>query len=230
MSWEKRLADPDAAVREPRRAFDVAAGLSSLAREAGYDGCCARPAQPSADNPAPARHQLDVLSRWTLTQAGAASHIEDLATSIGDNNGLGKNALFDGWTDVDIDGVQVFACMLYLTRRHPESAQFWWKLAAGAGHNGAAYCLHLYHLSCGELREADFWKRQLQAADGPSADFLKVLQSSAGRNSQQSEPTQVLTRCLAEFERLADRHDADGLVCRPDRRLADRLHDLAGRH
>ncbi|MBL1093138.1 MULTISPECIES: hypothetical protein [Streptomyces] len=44
--------------------------------------------------------------------------------------------------DLDVDGAQVFACMLSLAD-HPESAQFWWQFAAGAGNRAAAYCLHL---------------------------------------------------------------------------------------
>ncbi|WP_329028287.1 hypothetical protein [Streptomyces sp. NBC_00690] len=226
MSWDKRLADPNATVREPRRAFDVAAGLSRLAQDAGYG--CASPVRPTREV-VPARDRLEVLSRWTLTQAGAAAHVKDLTTCIGDNGFGNLTFEFTRWIDLDIDGVQVFACMLYLAR-HPESAQFWWKLAAGAGHLGAAYCLYLHHLSCGELREAELWKGQLQAPDGTSENFFDVLESFAGYRMRHDRLNPVPTGCLAEFERLAERHEGDGLVYRPDRRLADRLHDLAGRH
>ncbi|MFD6750935.1 hypothetical protein ACFWDC_38360, partial [Streptomyces anthocyanicus] len=57
---------------------------------------------------------------------------------------------------LDVDGALVLAYLLHLTG-HPESAQFWWQLAAGAGHREAAYCLHLHHLALGEAREAWHW-------------------------------------------------------------------------
>jgi hypothetical protein len=61
---------------------------------------------------------------------------------------------------------------------------FWWQIAAGAEHTGAAYCLHLHHLSQGEIREAALWKRQMSAMrdrtaqqwfDGPPNDYTRDL-------------------------------------------------------
>ncbi|WP_331718919.1 hypothetical protein OHU23_40675 (plasmid) [Streptomyces virginiae] len=220
-TWEKRLAD--AAVREPRREFDVAAGLRALAQEAGY----IQPA-PEARRASRARHQLDTFARLTLRQVGAGSHVRDLTAIIGDAMAPG----FDGWTeDVDIDGVQVFASALYLAH-HPESARFWWQLAAGAGHSGAAYSLHLHHLSEGDLREAKFWKRQMNKLfdDSSSETFIEVLESFTGYTARHRDITPVPTGSLAaEVERLAEQYDDGGLICRPDNQLADRIHDLAGR-
>ena len=99
MSWDKRLADPNATVREPRRAFDVAAGLSRLAQDAGYG--CAPPVRPTREV-VPARDRLEVLSRWTLTQAGAAAHVKDLTTCIGDNGFGNLTFEFTRWIDLDI--------------------------------------------------------------------------------------------------------------------------------
>ncbi|GAB2892195.1 hypothetical protein GCM10027074_70420 [Streptomyces deserti] len=38
-------------------------------------------------------------------------------------------------------------------------------LAAGAGNATAAYCLHLFHLRRGELRDADHWAHQALTLD-----------------------------------------------------------------
>ncbi|MFF4174128.1 hypothetical protein [Streptomyces sp. NPDC001744] len=95
------------------------------------------------------------MARAAVTQAGAAVHVEELTALLGaDGDGNGDIARFEGWTKgVDIEGVQVFACMLYLAH-HPESARFWWRFAAGAGSSKAAYCLYLDHLAPGDDREA----------------------------------------------------------------------------
>ncbi|WP_434600019.1 hypothetical protein [Streptomyces sp. A5-4] len=105
-------------------------------------------------------------------------------------------------------------------------------MAAGAGHSGAAYCLHLHHLSFGEVREAYFWKRQMQKlfGDGHYEEFLKGLESFAGYTVRHRPLATVPTEGLeAEFERLAEDDDDGGLVCRPDSQLADRIHGLAVR-
>ncbi|MFI0192797.1 hypothetical protein ACH4PW_35330 [Streptomyces sp. NPDC017082] len=59
-----------------------------------------------------------------------------------------------------VDGALVFACLLHLTE-YRDSAQFWWQLAAGAGHRAAAYCLHFHHLSRGQMREARHWLHEV---------------------------------------------------------------------
>ncbi|MGW5003076.1 hypothetical protein ACWEP8_36095 [Streptomyces hydrogenans] len=226
-TWEKLFAEA-ATDRETRRPFDVGAGLRRIAAGAGYTQAPPghRPQVPSA------RRRLGVMARVAVTQAGAASHVEELAALLGDDDSV---AQFDGWTDgVDIDGVQVFACMLYLAH-HPESARFWWRFAAGAGHSGAAYCLHLDHLARGETREAHFWKRQVAALfrtpphhsfELGAEEFLKALETFTRNHTPRHVPTGSLE---AEFERLADRDEDDGLVCRPDARLANRINELAGR-
>ena len=58
-------------------------------------------------------------------------------------------------------GALVFACLLFLTGR-AEGAQFWWQYAAGSGNYTAAYCLHLFHLSLGETRDAEYWRGQAE--------------------------------------------------------------------
>ncbi|WP_331759810.1 hypothetical protein [Streptomyces anulatus] len=230
--WEKLFADADARVREPRRPFDVGAGLRRLAHDIGY--VPPTPAPPASPN---ARRRLGAMARCAVTQAGAAAHVERLTALLGPGENEDSVTEFDGWTNgVDIDGVQVFACTLYLAR-HPESARFWWRFAAGAGHNGAAYCLYLDHLGLGEEREARFWKKQVTTtlfSSGPSHDpdpeeFLKALDSLTGYFVRNPTCRAITTGHLeADVERVVDRY-TDGLVCRPDARIADHIHTLVGR-
>ncbi|MFD8609563.1 hypothetical protein [Streptomyces sp. NPDC059631] len=234
-TWTARLREADPVVREPRRPFDVGEGLRRLAADAGY----VRPA-PSRPADARARRQLDVISRWSVTEAGAADHADHLTALIGDD-GTGKPApeSFTEWTPVDVHGIHVFACILHLAD-HPESAVFWWQIAAGAEHTGAAYCLHLRHLSQGEIREAALWKRQMSAMregapqrwfDGPptgyTRDLVCAVDAFVAYCARHRNPTPIPTRRLRKrYEALADRHDEDGLVCRPDRLLPDRIQEL----
>ncbi|MEU9272460.1 hypothetical protein AB0E04_44765 [Streptomyces sp. NPDC048251] len=234
-TWRQRLADADPTHREARRSFDVGAGLRRLAEDAGYIRCV--PPEPADSD---ARLRLDLISRWTVTEAGAAEHVDQLAALIGDD-GTGEPSpdAFTEWLPVDIQGIHVFACVLHLAN-HPESAVFWWQIAAGAEHSGAAYCLHLRHLSQGEIREAAFWKRQMsilrdrcapQWFDGSSIaytrDLVGAVESFAAYSTRHRQPLSVPTlRLQQQFEALADRHDGDGLVCRPDNGLPDRIQEL----
>ncbi len=225
LAIEQLLADAGRDAHEPRRDFDVAAGLRRLARDAGYT---AAPPDPFVPPLARAHHQLIVVSRWCLTNSGAAVHIERLATELGEDADSESSAPLK---DLDVDGAQVFACMLYLAD-HPESALFWWQLAAGAGHGVAAYCLYLRHLGLGEAREAEHWRQQLQRpSDGPDDEFMSGLDRFTLYIRRHGSPTLVSTGGIeAEIERLADTGDTGGLVCRPNQQLADRLHQLAGQH
>ncbi|MEU6417310.1 hypothetical protein [Streptomyces spiralis] len=59
----------------------------------------------------------------------------------------------------DADGALHFGCLLNLAQE-PDGALWWWQFAAGAGNATAAYCLHLFHLVRGELRDSDHWAGQ----------------------------------------------------------------------
>ncbi|MFJ6493728.1 hypothetical protein [Streptomyces californicus] len=233
--WEKLFEDADTRVRETRRPFDVGAGLRRLAHDFGY----VPPTTPPRTGPS-ARHRLGAMARCAVTQAGAAAHVERLTALLGREEGESEDDAteFDGWTGgVDIDGVQVFACTLYLAH-HPESARFWWRLAAGAGHSGAAYCLYLDHLSFGEEDEARFWKDQVTSTlfdPGPTdisdpEEFVNALDAWTSYSVRNPTSRAVTTtgRLEADVERVVDRF-TDGLVCRPDARIADHIHTLAGR-
>ncbi|BDM70876.1 hypothetical protein HEK616_43630 [Streptomyces nigrescens] len=237
---ERLLAEAGGKLHVRRRAFDVGAGLRRLAEDAGY-------VPPAGDVPpvSRARQQLSVVVRWVLDQPDAAVHVERLAEAIGRKGGTedGAEEGAGGGTedctallvnegdleDLDVDGAQVFACMLSLAD-HPESAQFWWQFAAGAGNRAAAYCLHLHHLGRGEVAEAEHWIDLLQnCLDGPDDAFVQGMGLFATYVRRNCPPVRVREPGLtAEVERLATREETDDvLVCRPDRAIARRLQDCA---
>ncbi|MEU1149974.1 hypothetical protein ACFYO9_12475 [Streptomyces sp. NPDC005863] len=211
-TMETLLAQVGTELRTRRRPFDVGAGLRRLAEDAGY-------VPHSQDVPpvARARRQLTALVRATLDQAGAAIHIERLAQEIGEGGPDGNRTPLK---DLDIGGAHIFACMLHLAD-HPESAQFWWQLAAGAQNRAAAHCLHLHHLGRGESTEAAHWLDQLQHCHDDPDDATAHHPPHTTREPGIS----------AEVERLAARDDTDAvLVCRPEREIADRLQHFAQQH
>src|SRR5438270_1915172 len=79
------------------------------------------PAHSSCE-PEQARRELDLTAVLLLDAPGAATSLSRLA---------------DGHC-LEAEGAAVFACLLHLTARD-EAAQFWWRLAAGAGSHVAAY-------------------------------------------------------------------------------------------
>ncbi|MFJ5035079.1 hypothetical protein ACIQB5_45230 [Streptomyces sp. NPDC088560] len=235
-SVEERLKAAGKALHEERRSFDVSAGLRRLAREAGYTAS-ARPAprqrarrSAPADGDVPpgprAGHLLCVVARWVLNQPQAAGHVQRLAEDIGDEDTADLTVV--SVEDLDVDGAQVFACMLYLAG-HRESACFWWQLAAGAGHRTATYCLYLHHLEQGEVKEARQWRKELQQdIDGPDDEFLNVVEQFAGYVRRHCNATPV-PRLTEEVERLAAR-EPDDVLALPERELADRLQDCGNQH
>ncbi|MGK5497285.1 hypothetical protein [Streptomyces sp. URMC 125] len=237
---EERLNAAGRALREARRPFDAGAGLRRLAQDAGYlpqPRSALRHGAPGGRGTLPgprARHQLSVVTRWVLTQPQAAGHVERLAKEIGANGPTDPRAPLK---DMDVDGALVFACMLYLAG-HPESASFWWQLAAGAGYRAAAYCLHLHHLELGEPKEADHWLDQFQQLqqddDGPDEDVpmavaMAVEQFADYIHRRCPAPPALRPGLTQEVERLAIQKSDDVLVL-PERDLADRLQDCANQH
>jgi hypothetical protein len=206
----------------PRDRFDVGAALRRLATEAA--AATAKP-HPDTVRAAEAGQRLSVVCRWILNRPDAADHVDRLAQE--------PSPADEG--HVEVDGALVFACLLHLTD-HRESAQFWWQLAAGAGHRAAAYCLHLHHLSLGETREARHWLHEVTDgvldSEAPDSAFLTTLEAVATYvrrtgSSRASAPTGGLEM---EVDRLATIGAGSCIIVqRPDRRLADRLHDFTRR-
>ncbi|MEV7282440.1 hypothetical protein [Streptomyces sp. NPDC093111] len=96
-----------------------------------------------------ADRRLFPLSAHLLRQGDAAEHVAQL--------------VHEGTDD---DGAMLFASLLFLADEL-EGARFWWGFAAGAGNGVAAKCLHLYHLSRGELRDADHWALEAETRGRP---------------------------------------------------------------
>ncbi|SES32130.1 hypothetical protein SAMN04487983_104271 [Streptomyces sp. yr375] len=203
----------------PRDGFDVGRALRRLAA----DATAAAP-NPDMVRAAQAAQRLSVVCRWILNKPDAADHVDRLAQEPDDAPASEDN--------LDVDGALVFASLLYLTN-HRESAQFWWQLAAGAGHRAAAYCLHLHHLALGETREAQHWLHEVTHdvldSEGPDATFLTFLETVAqyvrkNGSSLTSPPTGGLEM---EVDRLAAHATGPCIIVRrPDQRLAELLHDF----
>ncbi|MDH6221676.1 hypothetical protein [Streptomyces pseudovenezuelae] len=201
----------------PRRGTDVAAGLRRLAADAAR-----RTPTTDVTHAAQAGQRLSVVCRWVLNEPDAAAHVAKIA------EGPDRGPMTED--ELDVDGALVFACLLHLTG-HPESAQFWWQLAAGASSRAAAYCLHLHHLCLGESRRARHWFHQLthSMADTapPDAAFLDGLEIFARyvrvNGSRAHPPTGRLEN---EVERLAARAHCSVIVARPDRQLVARLQEF----
>ncbi|MFF2165484.1 hypothetical protein ACFVWP_32970 [Streptomyces sp. NPDC058175] len=213
------LADAAIPVSDARN-FDVGAALRRLAADAA-----ALDPTPGVERAAEAGHRLSMVCRWILNEPDAAAHVDKIA------EGPDQSPMTED--QMDVDGALVYACLLHLTG-HPESAQFWWQLAAGASSRAAAYCLHLDHLRLGELREARHWYHQLthSMADTapPDAAFLEGLEVFAryARTSGTgaSAPTGRLEK---EVDRLASRGESSGIVSRPDEQLVAQLHEFTSR-
>ncbi|MGW6684927.1 hypothetical protein ACWGBO_34430 [[Kitasatospora] papulosa] len=111
-------------------------------------------AQPAPVGQFPTLHdqasrRLATLSAHLLHHRDAAEHVSQLAHE-----------------GIDEDGALRFASLLFLVDER-EGARFWWQFSAGVGNATSAYCLHLYHLSRGELRDADHWALQAATCDNP---------------------------------------------------------------
>ncbi|WP_381805429.1 hypothetical protein [Streptomyces niveus] len=220
------LADAYVPTTSPA-AFDVGAALRRLAADTTQSA-----PPPDMARAAQAGQRLNVVSRWILNGPGSAAHVDRLAQDPEQGSQFAEG-------EMDVDGALVFACLLHLTD-HPESAQFWWQLAAGAGKRAAAYCLHLHHLKLGEAREARHWYHQLtQSMSTPSSAppddaFIEGLEAVARYvrthpvGSTANAPTGGLE---GEVDRLASHSEGSAcvIVRRPDRRLAAQLHRFTAR-
>lgn len=103
-------------------------------------------------------------------------------------------------------------------------------------HRAAAYCLHLHHLSLSEMREARHWLHEVTDdvldPDAPDSTFLASLEAVATyvRKTGSSRTIAPTGDLEMEVDRLAtDKAGSCIIVRRPDRRLADQLHDFTRR-
>lgn len=120
----------------------------------------------------------------------------------------------------DIDGALHFACLLSLADSS-EGAQWWWQFAAGAGNATAAYCLHLFHLSRGELRDADHWAHQALTLE---TDIH--LTPLSRHQTPPRRPTLALRQAVGRLK-VNEVKEWGFQVLRPDSRLAHQIEELA---
>ncbi|MFF8367078.1 hypothetical protein ACF05F_34520 [Rhodococcus erythropolis] len=219
-SVEEILALAGKTMLARRRPFDEAAGLRRLAREA------ALPLSATSSAVTRARHQLSVMTCLYLKGHDAPLHIEELAARLGDD---GEGNRHPPSKDLDVDGAQLFGCMLHLAG-HPQSAQFWWELAAGADHVGALYCLYLHHLGQGARAQAAHWLEQLRWQKIDIDDEFLLGAERFTRWVQDHRPPTAHPDLVEEVVRLAlHKTKEQPLVCRPERQIADRLRHVVRR-
>ncbi|MDT0611068.1 hypothetical protein [Streptomyces lancefieldiae] len=118
----------------------------------------------------------------------------------------------------DADGALHFGCLLNLAHE-PDSALWWWQFAAGAGNATAAYCLHLYHLLRGELRDADHWAHQALNLDSD----IHLASTTPWPARRPDHPAMALREAV---ERLKVEELAGAPFHHPDHRLADQIEEL----
>ncbi|MFE4055599.1 hypothetical protein ACFXP3_04680 [Streptomyces sp. NPDC059096] len=220
------LLDRAAVPTSDPRAFDVGGALRRLAADRGRVS-----SPPEIGRSTQAGQMLSVVSRWAITEPDAALRMSRVVEDPDTGERLSAETL-------DADGAMVFACLLYVAG-HPESAQFWWQFAAGAGSRTAAYCLHLHHRHLQEFREARHWYQQVTAPvphhhpDPLDGDFLDGLEAVARYVRRHGSASCVPTGGLeGEVHRLASRKTTrwPAIVRWPDRRLADQLCQFTARH
>ncbi|CAM5232434.1 hypothetical protein SHIRM173S_00205 [Streptomyces hirsutus] len=119
----------------------------------------------------------------------------------------------------DADGALHFGCVLNLAQE-PDSALWWWQFAAGAGSATAAYCLHLFHLLRGELRDADHWVHQALDLDSD----IHLTPTTPRPAHRPEHPAVALRQAV---ERLKVEELAGAPFHHPDHRLADQIEELA---
>ncbi|MER8236099.1 hypothetical protein [Streptomyces sp. NPDC094049] len=163
-------------------------------------------ARPAPDGYFPTMHaqadqRLTTLSDYLLRHRDAAEHVAQLAHE-----------------GIDDDGALRFASLLFLVDER-EGARFWWGFAAGAGNPLAAQCLYLYHLSRGELRDADHWALEASTADVPSVPRTPAPQLPVRHEALRAAVRQLKVESIEE--------SGHSRVLRPAQHLADQMEELA---
>jgi hypothetical protein len=123
---------------------------------------------------------------------------------------------------IDPDGALHFACVLSLADE-PTGAQFWWQFSAGAGNAIAAYCLHLFHLGRGDLRDADHWAYQAASLTGKNPSF--TFKRATGRPPR--FPSAALRQAVSRLKYDEVEEFGLGRVLHPDPDLAEQIEELA---
>ncbi|MFC0602282.1 hypothetical protein [Streptomyces palmae] len=178
-----RIATPPATDIQAAEAR-IAARLSASSASCGT--CCPAPHCTPAAPPPPEHLGAVAAGRWRggLAEGAAERMAQDLRTLcealIARPGALTDLRDFLARRLLEPPGARVLGCILHLAD-HPDSAQFWWQYAAGAGDPAAAYCLYLHHMSLGEDAQAHGWLNwwHEQACAAPAA-ITTVLHEDGG--------------------------------------------------
>ncbi|MGD1221986.1 MULTISPECIES: hypothetical protein [Streptomyces] len=153
----------------------------------------------------------------------ADAHLEALSCELIRSDEAGEHLSRIAGDPIDTDGALHFGCLLNLAKK-PQGALWWWQYAAGAGNATAAYCLHLFHLRCGELRDADHWMLQtLNLNLDAGVDFTP----SAAWTDHPCTPHTKILREAVERLKVEEAEEIGGEFHHPDQRLADQIEELA---
>ncbi|MEV4434971.1 hypothetical protein [Streptomyces sp. NPDC049555] len=194
--------------------FDAAAAVHRLAAEASAPGHRRQLRDWQAREARKAQIALDWICQWSLTDAQ-----EQL------------RRFAEGGQGLEPEGPFVFGCLLHRLG-YGKSAQFWWRLAAGADHRGAAYCLHLHHLQLDVAYGASsHWYERyaaLPSRAGSGSDGVaqyELLAAASRHRHRRLPPGDGVCRQIEdEVHRLAaETMKSCGVVGRPGRRFADVL-------
>ena len=185
-----------------------------------------------------ARACLEVLAVSIVNDPSAAAHLDRLGRPCA-NTPEDLDGRMAGW--------RVFGCLLYLNG-HPDSAAFWWGIAAGGGDATAAECRALQQQIRGEARAIESTRAAGWTPIPALGDLSEMLAFAPTlpplprdlihhyHAGAAAAPPDVLAQAVIgiEVDRLGV-HDvpgagADGLVEEPGPCLANRLRELAGQH
>ncbi|WP_221359255.1 hypothetical protein [Streptomyces beigongshangae] len=197
-----------AALPDPFTDEDVASLKQEVAREVTATLMFGTP-------PAPEDH-------FPTTQDRADTDLQALASELLYSDDTAAHLATFAKEPADVDGALHFACLLSLADIS-DGAQWWWQFAAGAGNATAAYCLHLFHLGRGELRDADHWAHQIIALDTD----IHHLTPLARHQRPPRRPTRALCEAVRRLE-VGEVEEWGFRVQRPDSRLAHQVEELAG--
>jgi len=168
--------------------------------------------------PAPAGHLPTEHGR-------AAIRLDALSTQVlHHRDAAGRLARFVA-EGPDLEGTLHFACLLSLAGCH-DGAQFWWQFSAGAGNAVAAQCLHLHHLSRGEVRDAEFWEQQAITLVGPPVPRAACVRRPATASREARLPKQ-LHDAVRRLKVDTVEEFGMGRIPQPDPHLADQVEELA---
>ncbi|MEU3355328.1 hypothetical protein [Streptomyces sp. NPDC037389] len=197
----------------PVTGFDTATALSRLAHDTSKPSPRRQVRDWQAREARTAQVALDWICRWSVNDTEARNRLSHFASGAG----------------IEAEGAFAFACLLAVLG-YPRSATFWWQLAAGADHRGAAYCLHLHHLQADVTHEASwYWYEQFATLPAEFSDDGVVhyeLLAAESRYRRRHLPPGggVPEPVVDEVHRLAAATlHSFGVVGRPGERLTQSL-------